>query len=221
MANLAAIVGESGTGKSSSIESLDSKTTYIINVSGKELPFRGSKKLYNVENKNYFEPSNPIDVLNRLRTISEKALHITDVIIEDANYLMSFNLINKATEVGFTKFSLMAKDMLAMIQECKKLRPDLNIYYFTHSEEVKDGEDIINYKIKTSGKAIDTQIVMEGLFTVVLYTFVESKGDKTSYNFITNRFGKITSKSPRGMFEDIKIDNKLSIVSSKLKEYYE
>ena len=220
MANLVAVVGESGSGKSTSVEWLNPETTYIINTAGKELPFKGSQKLYNTENKNYYEPTSAIDVLNKLKVISEKATHITDVVIEDSNYLMSFSLLDKATEVGFTKFSLMARDMKNLLQESKKLRKDLNIYYFTHSEEVKDGEDIIGYKIKTSGRALDSQIVMEGLFTVVIYTYVDCKGNNCTYHFITNRFDKIPGKSPKGMFEELKLPNNLQIVSDTVREYY-
>jgi hypothetical protein len=220
MSKVIAIVGESGSGKSSSIEHLDPKTSYIINVAEKELPFRGSQLLYNTENKNYFVPNTPLEVLSKLKTLSEKAPHIKDVIIEDANYLMAFNLINKALEVGFTKFSIMAKDIVQLIREAKGLRDDMNIYYFTHSEPVTDGEDIISYKIKTSGKAIDTQIIMEGLFTVVLYTHIDCKSDECKYHFVTNKYGKIPAKSPRGMFKDLKIDNNLRIVSETIREYY-
>jgi ABC-type dipeptide/oligopeptide/nickel transport system ATPase component len=221
MSKIIAIVGESGSGKSTSIQHLDPKSTYIINVAGKELPFKGSSKLYNSDNKNYYEPVTPMDVFQKIQTISEKAPHIKDIIIEDANYLMSFNLINKALETGFTKFSLMAKDMVSLIQGVKRLRDDLNIFYFTHSEEITDGDDIISYKIKTSGKMIDNQIVMEGLFTIVLYTYIDCKGDKCSHHFITNRFGKIPAKSPMGLFDTIKIDNNLKIVTEKIREYYE
>jgi hypothetical protein len=114
----------------------------------------------------------------------------------------------------------MAKDLLSLIQDSKKLRDDLIIYYFTHSEPVYDGEDIVSYKMKTSGKAIDTQIVLEGLFTVVLYTLVETKGDKTTFNFLTNSFGKYPAKTPHEMFEDLKIPNDLKLVSEKVREYY-
>lgn len=220
MAKLIAVVGESGSGKSTSIKDLDPKESYIINVAGKELPFKGSGKLYNTENKNYYEPTGATDVLAKLKVISEKAPHIKNIVIEDSNYLMSFNLINKATETGFTKFSIMAKDMLNLIQEAKKLRPDLIIYYFTHSEVVEDGNEIVSYKIKTSGRAIDSQIVMEGLFTVVLYTYVECKGDNCTYHFLTNRQGKVPAKSPDGMFKDIKMDNNLQLVSNTIHEYY-
>lgn len=220
MAKFAAIVGPSGSGKSTSIKYLNPEETYIINTASKELPFKGSSKLYNTDKKNYYEPNSALDVLNKLKVVSEKALHIKQVIIEDGNYLMSFNLINKALETGFTKFSVMAKDMVALVQEAKKLRDDLVIYYFTHSEEVTDGEDIVSYKIKTSGKAIDSQIVMEGLFTIVLYTYVDCKNDKCTYHFITNRMGKLPGKSPEGMFDDLKIENNLQLVTDKIREYY-
>jgi ABC-type dipeptide/oligopeptide/nickel transport system ATPase component len=220
MAKVVAIVGPSGSGKSTSAKYLNPETSYIINTAGKELPFKGSEKLYNSENKNHYVPSSAVDALNKLKVISEKAIHVKDVILEDSNYFMSFNLINKASEVGFTKFSIMAKDMLALIQESKKLRDDLIIYYFTHSEEIKDGEDIVGHKIKTSGKAIDSQIVMEGLFTVVLYTLVETKGDKAEFKFVTNRLGTIPAKSPMEMFTDLKIDNNLQLVSDTIREYY-
>lgn len=220
MAKLVAIVGESGSGKSTSIKYLDPAETYIINTASKELPFKGSVKFYNAENKNYYEPESAKDALKKLQVVSEKAPHIKQIIIDDSNYLMSFELIEKATEIGFTKFSIMARDILNLIQGAKKLREDLVIYYFTHSETVTDGDDIIGHKIKTSGKAIDNQIVMEGLFTIVIYTNVETKNDVTKYSFITNRTGKYPAKSPNGMFEEIRIDNNLQLVTEKIREYY-
>ena len=220
MRKVIAIVGDTGSGKSTSIKHLDSKSTYIINVAGKELPFRGSGKLYNSENKNYKDISDAKEILKLLRTISEKATHIKNVIIEDGNYIMAFNLVSKATEVGYTKFSVMAQDMVNLIQEAKKLREDLNIFYFSHLEEVEDSGEVVNYKLKTAGKMIDSQIKMEGLFTVVLYALTESKGDKTEYFFATNRYKKYPAKSPIDMFTDLKIDNNLQIVVDKINEYY-
>ena len=133
---------------------------------------------------------------------------------------MAFNLVSKATEVGYTKFSVMAQDMVNLIQEAKKLREDLNIFYFSHLEEVEDSGEVVNYKLKTAGKMIDSQIKMEGLFTVVLYALTESKGDKTEYFFATNRYKKYPAKSPIDMFTDLKIDNNLQIVVDKINEYY-
>jgi hypothetical protein len=218
---LIGIVGPTGTGKSTSIKHLNPKETYIINVAKKELPFKGAEKLYNAENKNYKEVDDANEITRLLKTISEKAPHIKNIIIEDSNYIMGFTIISKATEIGYTKFSLMAKDMVELFREARKLRDDLKVFYFTHPETIEDGGEIIGYKIKTAGKMIDNQIVLEGLLTVCLYTHVEEAKDGTiNYSFLTNRFRKYPSKSPDGMFAEIKIPNNLQTVVDAINEYY-
>jgi len=218
---LIGIVGPTGTGKSTSIKHLDPKETYIINVAKKELPFKGAEKLYNRENRNYDEIDDANFISQRLRTLSKDAPHVKNIIIEDSNYIMGFNMMAKATETGFTKFTLMARDMVDLFRTARALRDDLKVFYFTHPETIEDGGEIIGYKIKTAGKMIDNQIVLEGLLTVCLYTFVEeSKDGATNYYFLTNRFRKYPAKSPDGMFESIKIPNNLQEVADTIDEYY-
>lgn len=97
---LIGIVGNTGTGKSTAIKHLNPDETYIINVAKKELPFKGSQKFYNSEKKNYKEVDDAIEISRLLKTISEKAPHIKNIVIEDSNYIMGFNMVDKATEVG-------------------------------------------------------------------------------------------------------------------------
>lgn len=218
---LIGIVGPTGTGKSTSIKHLNPEETYIINVAKKELPFKGSEKLYNAEKRNYKEVDDANEITRLLRTISEKAPHIKNIVIEDSNYIMGFNLVSKATEVGFTKFSVMARDMVELMREARKLRDDIKVFYFTHPEIIEDGGEIVGYKIKTAGKMIDNQVLLEGLLTVCLYTYVEENKDgSASYCFLTNRFKKFPAKSPDGMFDEVKIPNDLDYVCKKLDEYY-
>lgn len=219
---LIGIVGSTGTGKSTAIKHLDPKETYIINVAKKELPFKGSEKLYNTENKNYKEIDDALEIARLLNVISEKAPHIKNIVIEDSNYIMGFNMVAKATETGFTKFSLMAKDMVELFRQARKLRDDLVVFYITHPEAIEDGGEIIGYKIKTAGKLIDNQVLLEGLLTVCLYTDVEEKKDGTAqYSFVTNRYKKMPAKSPDGMFDEIKVPNNLQLVVDKVREYYQ
>ena len=218
---LIAIAGDTGVGKSSSLKYLDPKETYIINVAGKELPFKGSSKLYNPENKNYRVIETAGDVLIHLNTLSAKAPEIKNIIIEDANYLMGFNMVDRATETGYTKFSLMAQAMKNLVQGAKKLRDDITVVYMSHIEEIEDSGDIVGYKLKTAGKLVDKELKLDGLFTVVIYAVPETKGEVTSYNFYTNRFKKYPAKSPMGMFPEIKIENNLKTVIETVNKYYE
>jgi hypothetical protein len=111
--------------------------------------------------------------------------------------------------------------MVELFREARKLRDDLKVFYFTHPETIEDSGEIVGYRIKTSGKMLDNQINLEGLFTICLYTHVEEAKDGTaSYNFVTNRFKKYPAKSPDGMFTEVKIPNNLQLVVNTIDEYY-
>lgn len=217
---LIGIVGQTGTGKSTSIKHLNPEETYIINVAKKELPFKGSEKLYNTEKKNYKEIDEIIEITRLIKTISEKAPHIKNIIIEDSNYMMAFRMADKAGEVGYQKFTVMAKDMVDLFREARKLRDDLKIFYFSHPETIEDAGEIVGYKMKTSGKMLDNQIVLEGLFTICLYTHIEDTKEGANYYFVTNRWKKYPAKSPDGMFSELKIPNNLQEVANTVDNYY-
>jgi hypothetical protein len=218
---LIAIVGPSGTGKSTSIRTLNPAETFIINVARKELPFRGAEKLYTVEKKNYAEVDDINQITAYLLEISQKAPHIKNIIMDDAIYSMSFLMMKKANETGFTKFVNLAKDVTNMLTTARRLREDLKVFYITHSESIEDDGHIVGQKIKTIGKALDSQIVLEGLFTICLYTHIdEDKEGNPIYNFVTNRFRNYPAKSPMGMFDKTLIPNDLSAVCDIIDSYY-
>lgn len=218
---LVGIVGATGTGKSTAIKHLNPEETYIINVAKKELPFKASEKMYNTEKKNYKEVDDANEISRLLKTISEKAPHIKNIVIEDSNYIMGFNMVAKATETGYQKFSVMAKDMVDLFRTARMLRDDIIVFYVTHPEVIEDAGEIIGYKIKTAGKLIDNQVLLEGLLTVCLYALIEEQKDGTaSYNFVTNRYRKMPAKSPDGMFSEIKIPNNLQLIVDSVNEYY-
>lgn len=72
-----------------------------------------------------------------------------------------------------------------------------------------------------SMKALDNQIVLEGLFTIALYTHVgEDKDENATYHFVTNRFRNYPAKSPMDMFSETLIPNDLKLVCESIDSYY-
>lgn len=68
---------------------------------------------------------------------------------------------------------------------------------------------------------LDNNIILEGLFTYVLFTrVVKNENDEIEYKFLTNSDGTCTAKSPMGLFPKM-IDNDLNLVINNIKEYNE
>jgi len=103
MANNVIILGKSGTGKSSSIKTLDPKETMVINVLKKRLPFKGSQSLYNTENKNLLSIDEYNQIIDMLKYINEKMPNIKTIILDDVIYVMRKEYFKRAKENGYGK----------------------------------------------------------------------------------------------------------------------
>jgi hypothetical protein len=220
MALLIGIIGPSGEGKSTSIRTLNPEETIIIGVAGKELPFKGASKMYSLEKKNYVEISTSKEIVDLLKNISDKGNHVKNIVIDDIQYVMGFEFMKRATEIGYTKFSQIGQNMFNILSAVRGLRADLKVFCLGHSEAVEDGGEIVSYKMKTIGKMLDNNINLEGLFTICLYTYVDEGKNGMEYHFLSNRYKKRPAKSPMGMFDDTLIPNDLKMVSEKIDEYY-
>jgi len=219
MSNAVLILGKTGSGKSTSIEQLNPKETYIINVVGKDLPFKGGKNRYTAEKKNCFVTHNYADIVGTLAGISEKRPDVKTVIIDDFQYVMSYEFMQTKT-TGFDKFNEIAEHAFAIINTAKNLRDDLTVVFLTHTEEVVDSLGQKSYKIKTIGKLLDDKITIEGLFTVVLMAEQrEIIGEGTKYGFRTKGTVKDTVKTPKGMFDEEYIENDLQLVLNSIDAY--
>ena len=224
MAELIAIVGASGSGKSTSIRTLDPKTTFIINVASKPLPFKGWKSNYTNFNKENpegkFKATSDVDTINQLlQYINTKRTEIKTIVIDDAQYIMSFEAMDRAREKGFDKFTEIAQKFYSILKKAISMRDDLHIVVSCHAENVGD-VNTPYYKIKTVGKMIDNLITVEGLFTYVLFTDIERNDDnQVTYSFITRSDGTNTAKSPLDCFDSVKIPNDLQFVIDKIDEF--
>lgn len=223
-----AIVGESGTGKSTSLRNLNPEETFIISTTGKPLPFRAWKKKYipiKIEGKNvsgnYYVSSKWDQILKILQIIDKMMPQIKQVIIDDFQYVLSYEFVDRATEVGYTKFSELAQHAMEILRYSEKMREDCKMIFLTHSENVGDNVNP-KFVIKTVGKLLSEKVTLEGLFTYIFFTKV-SEGDsgRMEYKLITNNDGTCVAKTSFGMFEDLKIDNDLNEIIHVIDAYNE
>lgn len=223
-----AIVGESGTGKSTSLRNLNPETTFIISTTGKPLPFKAWKKKYTpikIEGSNitgnYYTSSKWDQIIKILQIVDKKMPHIKQVIIDDFQYVLSYEFVDRATEVGYGKFSELAQHAMEILRYSEKMRDDCKMIFLTHSENVGD---VMNpkYVIKTVGKLLSEKVTLEGLFTYIFFTKV-SEGDngRMQYKLLTNSDGTCVAKTSYGMFEELEIDNDLAEIIKVIDAYNE
>ena len=196
---------ESGSGKSASLRNFSPNEISVFNVTSKPLPFKqGKAKIPKIDNATY------ADIANALANPNKRAY-----VIDDAGYLLSFEMFKRANETGYSKFTDMAKNFFDMLDFINtKLPNDIIVYITMHTE---DDSEMHKTKAKTIGKMIDQNLNLEGLFTIVLRAMQTEEG----YKFITRDDRVSTAKSPMGMFESDKIDNDLKEVDRIIREYYD
>lgn len=205
MATAVLIMGESGSGKSASLRNFAPNEISVFNVTSKPLPFKqGKTKLPKIDNATY------ADIANALANPNKRAY-----VIDDAGYLLSFEMFKRANETGYSKFTDMAKNFFDMLDFINtKLPNDIIVYITMHTE---DDSEMHKVKAKTIGKMLDQNLKIEGLFSIVLRAVQTEDG----YKFVTRDDMVSTAKSPIGMWEEDMIDNDLKAVDATIREYYD
>lgn len=204
MANKILIMGESGTGKSTSMRNFSSDEVAIVNPVGKPLPFRGK--------------FTKLDGVTEARKITQFMQNMVDegkkiIVVDDFQYILSVPYMNRINESGWDKWNDFGDNYFKIIDFVGTLPEDVNVYFLTHTETLENGVTTI----KLIGKLLREKITIEGLFTIVLQTHV----NEGNYYFLTQNSGKNTVKSPMGMFEAYSIENDLKYVDDKIRNYYE
>lgn len=213
MSKVICIMGESGSGKTTSLRNLDPKHTYIIDADKKGLSWKGWKTQYNTENTNYMKESNVLVVRSLIANIAEKASHIKTIIVDTINGIMIDDEMRRSKEKGFDKWADMASCIWELVSESHMYRDDLTVIFVAHVQTEKDDSGVTWSRIKTSGKKLD-KIVLESKFTTVLF----AKCIEGKYKFETQSKNS-TAKSPMGAFNEFEIDNDIKVVMDALKEF--
>lgn len=200
------LIGKSGTGKSTSMRNFDNEEIAIINVLGKQLPFKS--KIKNIVTTDNYE-----QVINNIKLTKRKT-----IVIDDAGYLITNQFMRNHSKGGggnavFSVYNELADNFWKLVNEIKNIDGGKTVYFVMH----EDTNDYGVIRPKTIGKLLDDKVCIEGMFTVAIRSmFKDGK-----YIFRTKTDGNDIVKAPLGMFEDEEMENDLKIVDNIIREYYE
>jgi len=228
MANKVLITGKSGTGKTYALRTLDPKTTFIICPDEKNPPFKGWRKNYVMKDEsgkfnpatcNYFKTTKWQDIQGALKFVSANRPEIKTVAIDTITYAMIGEFMEKASIVGFAKFTEMGSNVYQTLRMIDGLRDDLTVLVLAHTDtEGFNGIDKTAFGVP-GGKLVKDVVKPEGMFVITLETLVEKTGEDINYFFMTQNNTTNMAKSPAEMFESNKIPNDMDMVLKAINKY--
>lgn len=204
------IIGTSGSGKTTSLENLDPKQTFYIDADGKGLSWKGWRKQYNKENKNYFQCDAPEQIFSLMQTIDEKQKQIKFLVIDTLNGCMVADEMRRAKEKAYDKWMDLAQSVYNIVDYSNKMRDDLTVILIGHTQTSDDGFTCM----LTNGRKLN-KICLESKMTTVLLSRINDNGE---YVFET-RAKNSTAKTPRGAFDVDEIPNDITLVIDALKDF--
>ena len=211
-------MGESGSGKTTAMRNLPSKETFYIDCDKKGLNWKGWKKQYSVENKNYFATDSFSSCKSLMDKVdkSENFKHIKYLVIDTINGMMVAEEMRILAMQGGDKRSAwtdLASNGWDIINKALTLRDDLTVIILCHSETISDDNGIVKTRIKTNGRKLE-KLVLESKMTTVVWA-VRQDG---KYKFILSADGS-TCKVPMNAFQTDECDNDIMIVVKALEDY--
>lgn len=211
------ILGQSGTGKSTSLRNMQPEQTLLIQAVKKPLPFRAKEWAYydkeTTPKGNIFITDNSAQIIKIMQATQRHIIIIDDFQYILANEFMRRVLDKETGNAAFAKYNEIARNAWDILMAASNLEGNKRVYILGHTQEDDNGK----IKAKTIGKLLDEKITVEGLVTLVLRTHVING----AYIFSTKNNGVDTVKTPLGMFEDEHIENDLLAVDKAITEYYD
>ena len=215
MGRVIGIMGESGSGKTTAMRTLDPKTTFYLDCDMKGLSWKGWRTQYNAKNMNYWKTDMVQSVQSMLDKINtdEKFKKVKVVVIDTLNGLMVADEVRRMKEKNFDKWVDLAQCIWGLLDQCHKLRDDLTVIMICHSQTQKEDDGYTFTRIKTSGKKLD-KFCIESKLTTVLHA--EAKDGEY---ILRTHANNSTAKTPMGAFESDEVPNDMKAVLDALKEY--
>lgn len=199
MARLIFVLGNPGTGKSTSLRNLSKEDVAYITVTGKELPFRSTIKP---------TIARSMDDVQKMVVASKKPI----VVIDDVNYLFTKEVFGASEKTDkWDTYDKISKDFYRIVQSILNKDTEQNFYLFGHLED----PDSTAKALKTLGQATRKNNNPEGWTNIVFESVVEL--DEFVFKVKTDGSGV---KSPMEMFDTATIENDLKLVNDKINAYY-
>lgn len=214
MARVIGVIGESGSGKTTSCRNLDPATTYYIDCDKKGLSWKGWREQYNLQNKNYYATNVPTLVLEILKKVNEDPdRRIKTVVIDTINGVMVAEEMRNAKVQGYGKWTDLAQYVWEIFEYALSMKDDITVIILAHSITDTDDNGIVFTHIRTNGRKLE-KIVLESKLTTVL--LAECKDGQYIFHTKPDRS---TIKTPIGAFEQDEIPNDIVEVIKALEEY--
>ena len=213
--NVIGIMGDSGSGKTTAFRNVDPKTTVYVDCDKKGLSWKGWKKAFNADNKNYIVtdfPQTALEVLNAVNKMPDFK-HIKLIVFDTINGLMVADEMRRSKEKGYDKWQDLASCIYNLIDYALTVRDDLTVVFIAHTQTEMDDSGYMFTHIKTSGRKLDKIVLESKMTTVLLAKCVNGK-----YVFETQS-NRSTAKSPLGLFEDREIENDFTLVQKALADF--
>lgn len=213
MSRVLCVMGESGSGKTTSMRNLNPKETYYIDCDKKGLSWRGWREQYSEANKNYLKNDNVTVVRQYIEKLAHSCPQIKVIVVDTINGLMIADEMRRSKEKGYDKWVDLASCVWDLVCQAHEYRDDLSIIFVAHTQVERDDSGYTFTRIKTSGKKLD-KIVLESKFTTVL--LAKCAGGR--YVFETHA-NNSTAKTPFGAFDESEVENDIVKVLKVLEEF--
>jgi len=229
------VVGDVSTAKTTAvvpnkeygIKGLPPEETIIIQCAGqgKEIPMKGWRKAYKAnkpikEGGNYLSGYN-VDVINALfRWIPGNRKEIRNIVIDDADYMLGLQVLSSTDKFTYEDWRALATKVVGKVINFALNDPSmahLNIIFNFHKQVDNTGE----VGAAVAGKMISNYAKLEGLFSTVLYTKVETDPatQTNQYYYVTQNIPGYPAKTLPGCFDEILIKSDMGYVLDKINEY--
>ena len=208
MAKMLLIIGEGGSGKTSSLKNLSPKEHFYIDCDKKGLNYKGWKEDY-IEKKNYFKTNDGEIVAKLLQEISNNKPEFKYVTIDTINSIMIADEMKRMKGKSYNEWQDLAKCIFDLIDIVPDLRDDLTVIFIGHTQTEDDGFT----RLLTNGRKLN-KIGLEKYFNTVLL----SKAKDGEYIFET-RANNSTARTPMDAFDELEIPNDITKVLEVIKDY--